>query len=316
MSLHLATRGSELALWQARTARQHLSGSRPGEQVELHEVRSSGDRDQATALARFGRIGIFTVEVDNAVLDGRAQVGVHSLKDMTTTLQDGIVLGAVLARGPVEDVLVCGESLHQTRLEELPAGSTVATGSLRRRAMIAACRPDLETVELRGNVGTRLEKLDEGQATALLMARAGFVRLGLDGRISQVLDTTSFLPAVGQGIVGLTCKDEDTETRELLAGINHRPSWLAALAERSVLRELRGGCNVPMGGHATLEGDVLTLRARVLSLDGRRAVSTTQSTTLTGGLEGDDGLAEALGLAAATALLEEGAGELVEEARQ
>jgi len=309
MTLTLATRGSPLALWQARTAQARLAEASAGpfEPVELVEVRSSGDRDQATALARFGRIGIFTVEVDTAVVEGRADVGVHSLKDMTTTLLEGVVLAAVLPRGPVEDVLVGPRGASSVRLAELPRGARVATGSLRRRALAAAARADLAFVELRGNVDTRLAKLDAGEAEALVLARAGLERLGLGERIHEVLDTERFLPAVGQGIVGLTCRAGDAATRARLEALGHAPTWAAALAERALLRELRGGCNVPLGGHATVTGDELHLRARVLSLDGRDRVE--------GERHGPAGEAESIGRALAAELLARGAARLIEGAR-
>lgn len=266
--LRLATRGSDLALWQANQTASMLTAD-----AEPLVVKSTGDLDQTTALARFGRIGIFTVEVDRAVLDGRAAIGVHSLKDMTTTLQEGVVLAGVLPRGPVEDVLI------GSTLEELPHGAKVGTGSMRRRAMLNRLRPDLECVEVRGNVDTRLRKLAEGEASALIMARAGMERLGLAEHISQVLPITDFLPAVGQGIVGLTCRAEDSATFDLLSPFRQGPEWLAANAERSFLRELKGGCNVPAGGHATVTASEVLLRGAILSIDGSECLEVEESGT-------------------------------------
>lgn len=305
--LPLATRGSALARWQAETTAARLGTAHPGLARPLVVVESSGDLDQESALARFGRIGIFTVEVDRAVLDGRARVGVHSLKDMTTTLQEGIVLAAVLERGPVEDVLVHPDGLG---LADLPRGARVATGSLRRRALLLAARPDLEVLEIRGNVDTRLAKLERGEADALVLARAGLVRLGLDDRPHSLLGAPAFLPAVGQGIVGLTCRADDGEARELLAALNHRPSWHAARAERALLRELHGGCNAPIAAHARPGGAGLELEARVLSTDGRRCVAGTLS--FDPDLPDAD---EAAGRALAADLAARGAAALVEAAR-
>ena len=193
-------------------------------------MESSGDRDLVTELARFGSIGIFTVEVDRAVLDGRADVGVHSLKDMTTTLQDGVVLAGVLERGMIEYALVARDGLT---LDGLPSGARIGTGSLRRGAMLRAARPDLEVVPIRGNVGTRLSKVTGGELDATVLARAGLVRLGLEEHASDLLDTQRFLPAVGQGIVGLTCRADDLETRERLEREARDPrAWASALAER------------------------------------------------------------------------------------
>ena len=299
MTLRLATRGSELALWQARRTSELLGGA------EIVVVESSGDRDRATELARFGSIGIFTVEVDRAVLDGRADVGVHSLKDMTTTLQEGVVLAGVLERGMIEDALVARDGLT---LDGLPPGARVGTGSLRRGAMLRAARPDLEVVPIRGNVGTRLARVTGGELDATVLARAGLVRLGLEQHASDVLDTERFLPAVGQGIVGLTCRADDPATRERLQREARDPAaWAAALAERAFLRSMKGGCNAPVGGHATVAGERLSLAGRVLSVDGSRTVE--------GRVEGACAEAEALGLRLAEELAAEGGRDLVEEAR-
>jgi hydroxymethylbilane synthase len=304
VKLRLATRGSPLALWQAETAGRALAAAFAGIETELVEIKSSGDQDQTSALQRFGRIGIFTVEVDRAVLEGRAEAAVHSLKDMTTTLHEGVALSGVLGRGPVEDALV---SRGGEKLAELPAGARVATGSQRRRAMLLALRPDLQVVEIRGNVHTRLEKLRAGQCEALLMARAGLARLGLAGAISEVLDTERFLPAVGQGLVGLCSRHGDWDTSAKLAAVRDLEGWHEALAERALLRGLRGGCNVPAGAHARVVEGQLLLRARVLSLDGREQVG--------GQIVGPRDEAEGLGQALAQDLLAQGAGRLIEAAR-
>jgi hydroxymethylbilane synthase len=219
--LVLATRSSPLALWQAETTARALAASDPECKPKVLALRSSGDRDVTTPLVRFGSIGIFTAEGDAAVLDGRAHAAVHSLKDQTTTLPEGLVLAAVLPRGPVEDALV---SAGGVRFDALPAGARLATGSTRRAAMVRSARPDLELVPLRGNVASRLGAIERGEAEALLMARAALVRLGLEERIAEVLGTERFVPAVSQGIVGIVCRAEDRATRETLAGwTTHRP---------------------------------------------------------------------------------------------
>ena len=304
MKLVLATRRSRLALWQAEATRRALSAAWSDLEVELCEIESSGDLNQRDALARFGRIGIFTVEVDQAVLDGRAHGAVHSLKDTTTTLADGIELAGVLARGPVED---CWIARDGKTIEEQAPGARVATGSLRRRAMLRALRPDLALVEMRGNVDTRLRKLADGDADALILARAGLARLGLEQHVTTVLDTRRFVPAVGQGLIGLTCRAGDRETRRRLRAVTDLEAWDEAMAERALLRELRGGCNVPVGGHARVVEGTLALRARVSSVDG--------SERLDGEITGSRDAAQELGRLLADDLLRRGARRLIDLAR-
>jgi len=304
MTITLATRSSPLALWQARRAQELLTSAGADEEIQLLEVQSSGDIDLSSQLARFGKIGIFTAEVDQAVVEGRADVGVHSMKDLTTVLTDGMVLAGALARGPVEDALV---SPSGKGLDRLPQGARIATGSIRRAAMLLRVRPDLDIGPLRGNVATRLSKLDAGEADAIILARAGLERLGLGGRITEILDTERFLPAVGQGIVGLTCRASDTDLRETLATIADRQAWISARAERTLLHDLQGGCSAPIGGHAVHDGDTLILSAVVLSVDGREFMERS--------LRGPAAEPEVLGQALARELLDRGAGRLVEAAR-
>lgn len=301
MNFPLATRASKLALWQANATAKALRAAWSDIEPELLEVTSSGDADQTSALARFGRIGIFTVEVDRALLEGRAHAAVHSLKDMTTTLHEGTMLSAVLGRGPVEDVLV------GSTLDGLKDGARVATGSLRRAAMLRAVRPDLEIVQIRGNVQTRLEKLARGDADALVMARAGLERVGLGDHIAEVLDTRRFLPAVGQGIVGITCRHGDWQHHERVQAVRDYEAWDEAVCERALLRGLRGGCNVPVGGHARVVEGSIHLRACVLSVDGSERIE--------GELGGAREDAETLGRALADELIESGASRLIDAAR-
>lgn len=300
----LATRGSKLALWQAEETRSALLAAQPAAPVELRVIESSGDKDQKSELGRFGRTGIFTAEVDNAVLGGAAHCGVHSLKDMTTTLPAGLMLASALARGPVEDVLV---TVDGRRLADLPPGARVATGSVRRVAMLKRARPDLVVVPIRGNVDTRLAKLARGEADALLMAHAGLARLGLAGHVSEVLPLTSFLPAVGQGIVGLVCRSDDAAAQQRLAGIGDEEAYAEALAERALLAALHGGCNAPVGARARVVESALSLQACVLSLDGRTVIEDRIH-----GLAAD---AVLLGRQLSERLIAKGARELIAQAR-
>ncbi len=299
----LATRGSALALWQAKRTQALLQEA--GHEAELVIIESSGDRDRKTDLARFGSIGIFTVEVDRAVTEGRADIGVHSLKDMTTTLHEGVQLAGVLERGMIEDALVAKDGMT---LATLPQGATVGSGSQRRGAMLRAARPDLNIVQIRGNVPTRLGKVTDGDLDATVLARAGMVRLGLDQHITEVLDTERFLPAVGQGIVGLTCRQDDSDRAALLAeSLRDEDAWAAAMSERSFLRKMKGGCNAPVGGHATVQDGEVQLTGRVLALDGSEAIE--------GSVRGPLGDAEALGIELAEDLEGRGGGRLIEAAR-
>ncbi|HEV8112023.1 MAG TPA: hydroxymethylbilane synthase [Planctomycetota bacterium] len=304
MRIVLATRGSPLALWQAEEARRLLGVAHPTAEIELSIVRSTGDDDARLDLASIGRTGVFTAEIDRAVREGTADVGVHSLKDMTTTLDEGFVLGGTLARAAAEDALV---SRTGERLADLRAGARVATGSVRRIAMLKRARHDLEVVGMRGNVDTRLEKLARGEADALLVACAGLVRLGLGHRITEVLAAPAFLPAVGQGIVGLTCRADDQRTVATLASISDREAWAEALAERALLRGLHGGCNAPVGARARAVENGISIRASVLSVDGTRH--------LEGERSGSIGEAERIGTRLAEELAARGAKQLIEAAR-
>lgn len=301
MSFALSTRASKLALWQAHTTRDALRAAWPELDVEVLHVDSKGDQDRTTELARFGRIGIFTVEVDRALLDGRSRVAVHSLKDMTTTLQEGTRLAAVLPRGPVEDVLI------GATLGTLKAGMDFATGSLRRGAMLCAAVPGLRIVPSRGNVPTRVERARAEGGTPTVLARAGMERLGMADQYDEILPTADFIPAVGQGIVGLVIREDDDEAAEHIAALDCAETHARALAERALLRAMHGGCNVPLGAHATVAAQQLTLRARVLSADG--------SEELRGERTGPVGDADDIGRALADELLAAGADRLVAEAR-
>lgn len=303
MKLTLATRSSALALWQAHEVAQRVARQTVFT-TALLELKASADLDTSTPLERFGRTALFTAEVDRAVLDGRAHAGVHSLKDATTTLEPGLALVAVLPRGPIEDVLV---TRNGGDLASLRRGARVATGSLRRAAMLRRERPDLDLVPLRGNVATRLARLEDNDLDGLLMARAALVRLGLTERPHAVLDPDRFVPAVSQGIVGIVAREADAESHGAFAAIGDGDTLCAATAERALLRELRGGCNVPAGALARIDGDHIDLHAVVLSPDGTRCVE--------GVRRGRAKDAAALGKELALELLAGGAADLLALAR-
>lgn len=265
--LVIATRGSKLALWQAEHISALLEQRWPGLVVERLVVKTTGDIIQDVPLAKVGGKGLFVKEIEEAMLDGRADLAVHSMKDVPVELPEGLVLGVVPEREVFTDTLLLGQG---DDLDSLPAGARVGTSSLRRQAQLKSLRPDLEIVMLRGNVDTRLRKLAEGQYDAIVMASAGLKRLGLVWERSFELGPPSFLPAVGQGALGLEYRRDDPAVAEMLAPLDHAPSHIAVDAERGFLTGLDGGCQVPIAAHAVLEGDVVTLTGFVADPEGRR----------------------------------------------
>lgn len=272
--LRIGTRGSPLALWQANHVADRLrplAGDRP---VELVTIETSGDLIGDQPLSQIGGDGLFTKEIQRALLEQRADVAVHSLKDLPTAPVPGIVLGAVPPRGPTGDAFV---SRRYARFDELPPGAVVGTSSLRRRAQALNRRPDLQLIDVRGNVGTRLRRLEETSLAALILAEAGLHRLGLGDRIVEVLDAEWMLPAVGQGALGLECRADDVDLRQLLTALDHGPTRQAVLAERAMLRALGGGCLVPVGVTTEVRAGQLMLRGAVLAPDGSQRVAQVES---------------------------------------
>jgi hydroxymethylbilane synthase len=265
--LRLGTRGSPLALAQARMVRQALAAAHgfDPEQIAIEVIRTSGDRIQDRPLADVGGKGLFTKEIEEALAAGPIDLAVHSSKDMPTVLPPGLVLSAFMEREDPRDVFI---SRKAKSIAGLPRGATVGTASLRRQAMVKRKRPDLTIVPLRGNVETRLRKLDEGVADATLLALAGLKRLGLADAVTAVLDVNEFLPAVGQGAIGIETRADDARTCELLAAINHADTFSALAAERAFLAVLDGSCRTPIGGHATISGGRLSFRGMVVKPDG------------------------------------------------
>jgi hydroxymethylbilane synthase len=298
--LRIGTRGSPLALWQARHVAdllRPLAGARP---VELVEIETSGDVVRDLPLTQIGGDGVFTKEIQRALLDHRVDVAVHSLKDLPTTPVPELVLAAVPPRGPSGDAFV---SRRHARFDDLPRGAVVGTSSLRRRSQALYRRPDLQLVNVRGNVGTRLSRLDGPDLDALVLAQAGLERLGLGSHITEILDPLWMLPAVGQGALGLECRADDDATRTLLAPLNDVATRQAVLAERAMLRGLGGGCLVPVGAAAAVRDGRLTVRGVVLPPDGSARVAAEEA--------GPAVEAEAVGGRLAAALLGAGARELL-----
>lgn len=298
--LRIGTRGSALALWQARHVAGLIHAADPACTVELIEIQTVGDTIRDAPLVQLGGEGLFTKAIQDALLADRADVAVHSLKDLPTFAVAGLTLAAVPPRGPTGDVLV---SVKHRSLAELPEGAVVASSSLRRRAQLLHRRPDLRLVNIRGNVETRLRKLVDEDLDATVLAEAGLVRLGLAERVTEVLDSTWMLPAVGQGALGLECRTDDAPTRALLARLDDAPTHAAVLAERAMLHALGGGCQVPIGAVAHLDGSELRLRGAVLSPDGRRRVEATITGPAERAVALGEELAERLRAAGAAALL-------------
>jgi len=306
-ALRIGTRTSALALWQAREVASRIAAQPDAPAVELVHIRTSGDLQAERPLWQVRGQAFFTREIDRALLDEEVDVAVHSLKDLPTQLDAGLELAALLPRADPRDALVsrCGAALAA-----LPAGARIGTSSLRRRAFLARLRPDAALLELRGNVPTRLERLQRGEYDAIVLAAAGLVRLGLEQHVSEYLPAESFLPAVSQGVIGVCARSGDEATLRWLAVLDARDARLAASAERALLKCLEGGCQVPLGALATVHGDTLTLMACVCTLDGSRHLTARAEAPAL------PAAAEALGVRLAEELLARGAGELMASERE
>ncbi len=298
--LRIATRRSPLALWQAEHVAARLRTAHPGLAVRLLPMVTEGDRIQDRALAGAGGKGLFIKELEAAILAGEADLAVHSMKDVPAALLEGMAIAAVLERADARDAFV---SNHHATLAELPAGVRVGTSSLRRQCQLKHTRPDLEIAVLRGNVETRLRKLDQGDFAAVLLATAGLDRLGLGARIRERLAPERMLPAVGQGVIGIECQVKDSRTGSLLAPLDHPPTRRCLDAERALAARLGGSCQSPIAGYATLAGDRIELRGLVGMPDGSRVIAESVS--------GPAADAAKLGTALAERLLAAGADELL-----
>jgi hydroxymethylbilane synthase len=302
--IRIATRASRLALWQANYVAGLLRAAAPETVVEIVHVTTTGDRDQTERLSAFGGLGVFTREVQKAVLDDSADLAVHSLKDLPTQTAAGLVLAAVPEREDTADALVLpAAAAALADLAGLPHAARLGTGSLRRRAQLACRRADLQISDVRGNVETRLKKLDGGEFDALVLAVAGLKRLGLADRISCELSPPLMYPAVGQGALGIECRADAAATLALASQINDPPTRSRVTAERSLLAQLRAGCHAPVGAATWFEQEQLHLEAVVCSPDGKERMVA----------KGNDlpANAAALGIQVAERLLQQGAGRLI-----
>lgn len=300
--LRIATRRSALALWQAEHVRDRLIKVHPRLQVELVPMVTEGDRRLAGSLAEIGGKGLFVKELEAALLTDAADIAVHSMKDVPAQLPEGLKLGAFLRGEDPRDAFV---SVRYDSIGALPHGSRVGTASLRRQAQLLAARPDLEVVQVRGNVGTRLSQLDDDAVDGLLLAHAGLSRLGLADRITESLDVDCFLPAVAQGVIGIECRTADHATQRRLMPLHSGETATRLKAERALSARLGGACTVPVAGHARLVNNQLRLDGLVAAPDGKRLVR--------GSLKGPRTAARQLGERLATQLLQAGAREILRE---
>ncbi|HEY76376.1 MAG TPA: hydroxymethylbilane synthase [Thermoflexia bacterium] len=298
--VRVGTRRSALALWQAHWVVERMKRHTPHLQVQVVEVHTLGDRRRDLSLSQAGGVGLFVKELERALLQGEIDLAVHSLKDLPTRLPPGLALAAIPERGDPRDALV---SRTGRPLSALPSGARVGTSSRRRAAQLLALRPDLRIADIRGNVDTRLRKVEEGRYDAAILAVAGLVRLGRADRITEVLSPEIMLPAVGQGALAVEVRADDERIRSLVAPLDHSPTRAATTAERAFLARLGGGCHAPVGAYAEVDGHQIHLRALVASPDGR--------TIIRGARQGATSEAEALGWALAEDLLARGADALV-----
>lgn len=304
-TIRIATRKSALALWQAEYVKAKLLEHHPALTVELVPMSTQGDKILDTPLAKIGGKGLFIKELEVAMLEGRADIAVHSMKDVPVAFPEGFGLHAICERENPFDAFV---SNNYDSIDALPEGAVVGTSSLRRQCQIKKHRPDLIINDLRGNVNTRLAKLDAGNYDAIILASAGLIRLGMQDRIRMPLPPEVSLPAVGQGAVGIECRNDDGELIELLAALNHHETQTRVAAERAMNERLEGGCQVPIGSYATLDSDALTLTGMVGKTDG--------STLLFASATGPASNAASIGVEVAEALLAQGAGEILSALQQ
>lgn len=303
--IRIGTRGSQLALWQANHVKAQLEAAHPGLEAELVTITTTGDRVQDRSLLEVGGKGAFVKEIEEALLGGEIDLAVHSMKDVPVQLPEGLELPVVCRREDPRDAFLSNAHEHP---RHMPAGARIGSSSLRRKCQLMARFPELEVAEIRGNVDTRLRKLDEGQYDAVVLAAAGLRRLGWADRITNLLDPADSLPAMGQGTIGLECRADDEATKERLRAVEDAETAVRTRAEWALNRRMQGGCEVPMGGYAELDGDRLRLRGLVGEPDGSRLIEDA--------VEGPADEAEALGVELAERLLAAGAEAILEKVRR
>jgi len=303
--IRIASRKSQLALVQTYWVQEQLQKHFPDRTFEVHTMSTQGDKILDVALAKIGDKGLFTKELELGMINNETDFAVHSLKDLPTRLPEGLILGCVTERENPADALVVHEKHKDKQLETLPEGTVVGTSSLRRLAQLRYHYPHLSFKDIRGNLNTRLAKLDAGEFDAIILAVAGLQRLGMGDRIHEIIPAKISLHAVGQGALGIECRQDDTEVLSLIKVLEHQPTAQRCLAERAFLRELEGGCQVPIGVNTVIEGEQLTLTGMVASLDGKRLIKDS--------ITGNANEAEELGTQLAQSLRQQGAAEILAE---
>lgn len=301
-TIKIGTRGSQLALWQADWVKSNLQSTYPSLSVELVIIKTKGDKILDVPLAQVGGKGLFVKEIEAAIIDGRVDLAVHSMKDMPSMIPEELTIGAIPHRETPEDVLI---SKNDLAFSELPAGARIGTSSLRRSAQLLHLRPDISIIPLRGNLDTRLKKLDTEDMDAIVLAAAGVKRLNFGNRITQYLDETQMLPAVGQGALCIEIRKNDTDIFSLVEPMDHLPTRIVVSAERAFLNRLEGGCQVPIAAHGKIDGNNITLTGLVANVEG--------TVLIRDSVIGPKAESETLGIALAERLLSKGAQEILAE---
>jgi len=300
-TIKIGTRGSKLALWQSNWVKSALNAKHPSISIELEIIKTKGDKILDVPLAKVGGKGLFVKEIEDALITGRVDIAVHSMKDMPVEIPKGLCIGAIPQRETPQDVLI---SKNDRLLSQLRPGACVGTSSLRRASQILHVRPDLTIKPLRGNLDTRLKKLESENLDAIILAAAGVKRLGLEHRITEYLDESIMLPAVGQGALCIEIRQDDPNIIPLLAVLEHPPTRAVVLGERAFLNRLEGGCQVPIAAHGKIENNIFTLTGLVANLNGTTVIKET--------LSGPEDSSEKIGVNLANRLIEMGAGEIME----
>lgn len=290
-TITIGTRGSKLALWQAERVKTDLVAAFPGLTVEKVIIKTKGDVILDVSLSGIGDKGLFTKEIENALISGKVDLAVHSLKDLPTELPDGLVIGGLLPRGEVRDVLLSKEG---KKLSEMTGKDRIATSSLRRKAQLLHFNPRLNIIDIRGNVETRIQKMNDGYCNALIMAGAGIIRLGYQDLITEFLDPSLILPAVSQGAVAIETREDDEATKQVVDAITDEETWLITMAERAFLRTLDGGCQVPVGCYCEKHGKKLKITGILAGLDGKTLIRKSVNCLLDEASEKAIGLAQSM----------------------